>query len=653
MSITQERNLDRLCPGCFEEKPRDKQCPHCGFDETAYENHPLHLAPRSMLLDRYMVGKVLGKGGFGITYLGYDSYFQQRVAIKEYLPSPLVGRKNSDSTLIPHDEEKGQYFQEGLRLFLEEARNIKVFKNNTNVVNVENFFEANETGYMVMEYIEGPALIEMLKKQGQMSWKEAIGYILPVIDALEDIHAANLYHRDVSPQNILLADGKTPKLIDFGAARQVVGESSHSLDVVLKPGYSPLEQYASRSKIGPWTDIYACAATIYHLLSGSLPPAATDRLMKDELKPVSELEGVKVPDYADECILRSLSVKAEDRVSSVGEFKARLLGQYEEGGGGGGETGGGTGETGGGGGETGGGGTGETGGGNGGKKSSRKMILAIVGVLIVAGVVLAMTMGGGKDDVQVAGEPVPGVVQPAPGAGGDAGGVSGGDVGGGQAPPQETPPPPPVPTQAQRELCTPCNVQNVLKARGLYRYKLDGLIGPGTRKAIKSLQGTLGVEATGEIDDATILAVAPLVETMREAGKLQDCRQAPELEAVDVAALLGQAGQSLDAGDCVTALSLCAKVEKAAPGNADVQALRNRAESSTGTLSISAVPWGYIHVDGEDMGFTTPKTGIELPCGRHVVKLVKPGYQDREATVTIRAGRKSTLSGTEDRIIVR
>jgi len=210
---------------------------------------------------RYVVGRVLGQGGFGVTYLGYDSVFQRMVAIKEYMPTHLASRHRDSVTIISGHGENGENFISGLKLFIEEARNVAKLNRHANVVRVENYFEENNTAYMVMQYVKGPSLSTLMKERGgHMEWKEVCSFMLPILDALEMIHKKNIFHRDISLQNILLLDGKVPVLIDFGASRVVAGEQSRSIDIVLKPGYSPLEQFAAKGKIGPWTDIYAVGA---------------------------------------------------------------------------------------------------------------------------------------------------------------------------------------------------------------------------------------------------------------------------------------------------------------------------------------------------------------------------------------------------------
>ncbi|MFK5971299.1 MAG: serine/threonine-protein kinase [Candidatus Marithrix sp.] len=304
----------------MHDKGHIKRCPKCGFDEHKYQQHPLYLEPRTILQNQYIIGITLGQGGFGTTYLGLDQRLQKKVAIKEYLPATLATRNVITATVIPLKKQENT-FNQGLQLFIDEARHLAKF-DHPNIVRVINFFEANQTGYMVMDYLEGlnPETI-INQVGGNLPVKEALDIILPILDALAEVHAKHIYHRDISIQNVLILKTGVPVLIDFGAARHIVGEQSHTLDLVLKHGYSPLEQYSGRGKIGPWTDIYACGALLYLMIIGKLPPAATDRFYEDIL-----VEPTDIPQFITDAIMRSLTIKHEDRFQTVAEFKAALQG---------------------------------------------------------------------------------------------------------------------------------------------------------------------------------------------------------------------------------------------------------------------------------------------------------------------------------------
>jgi serine/threonine protein kinase len=319
--VVKKPELNIFCINCLQTKGNNIRCPKCGYDERKYKVHPLYLKPKTILNNQYLIGKTLGQGGFGVTYLGQDLVLQKKVAIKEYLPAALATRDVLSSAIIPINLDA---FQQGLDLFLEEARHLAKF-DHPNIVHVINFFQENNTGYMVMEYLEGISPIDILNQSGGfLTVNQALEIILPIFNALATIHEQHIYHRDISIQNIIILEDNRPVLIDFGAARYIVGEYSHSLDLVLKDGYSPLEQYSSRGKIGPWTDIYACGALLYQMITGELPPAATDRSCQDNLISPAD-KGIDISATLNAAIMRALAIKLEQRFHSVEEFKAALL----------------------------------------------------------------------------------------------------------------------------------------------------------------------------------------------------------------------------------------------------------------------------------------------------------------------------------------
>lgn len=327
----QESAYLHICINCMEEKGENPVCKHCGYDERKFEQHPSYLKPRTFLNNaRYILGKNLGGGGFGTTYIGFDTVLSQKVVIKEYFPSVLVTRDIDRATVIPLNVEKSEFFREGVKLFTEEARMVAKFSQNAHIVNVYDCFEGHGTGYIVMDFLEGDDLAAFLKKKGgKIPLGDAQQIVFPLLDALKEVHSKKLYHRDISPQNIIFTPDTGPVLIDFGAARYVVDEQSRSLDIVVKPGYSPLEQYSSAGKIGAWTDVYACGATLYQMITGEIPPPALDRLGKDDLQPPSrilpELPQNISKKKLDDAILHALAVRIEDRFQTVDEFKAALI----------------------------------------------------------------------------------------------------------------------------------------------------------------------------------------------------------------------------------------------------------------------------------------------------------------------------------------
>jgi serine/threonine protein kinase len=322
---TESSAYSNICLGCLADKGDPVVCRLCGFDESLTETHRLRIRRRTILKDQYLIGKVLGQGGFGITYLGLDLILHKKVAIKEFLPSMLATRGEDKTSVVPFSGSQEQFFQQGLQSFIGEARSVAHFSRNVNIVNVNNYFEANNTGYMVMDYLEGVPLSGLVvKRGGALPLREAFSILFPILEALGEVHKMGIYHRDISPQNIIITTNSIPVLIDFGAARQIIGEQSYSLDVVLKHGYSPLEQYTSRGKIGPWSDVYACGATLYYMITGKVPPPSVDRVDKDELVQPSQIDGLRISEELDDALLTALAVRSSDRYQSVDEFKRAL-----------------------------------------------------------------------------------------------------------------------------------------------------------------------------------------------------------------------------------------------------------------------------------------------------------------------------------------
>ncbi len=284
-----------------------------------------HLAPGTMLNGRFLIGTALGEGGSGITYIGRDVNLEIRVAIKEYYPNGFVNRNNTLSNEVIHiNEEKKKFFEKGRKDFLNEARILAKFAGEVGIVDVRDFFEENNTAYIVMEYLEGTDLRSYLREHGTLSVDESIKLIFPVIQALEKVHKEGLIHRDISPDNIRLVDGVV-KLIDFGSARDVASSlNKNSLSVVLKPGYAPMEQYSRKGKQGPWTDVYGLCATIYKCITGITPDDATDRIQADELKKPSEL-GFEVNAAVENVLMKGLSVSIDQRWQSIAELRRNLI----------------------------------------------------------------------------------------------------------------------------------------------------------------------------------------------------------------------------------------------------------------------------------------------------------------------------------------
>ncbi len=319
-----------LCWHCFCEKNTYDPCPFCGYDNNSQTGrYPLALQPGSILNGCYIVGRVLGQGGFGITYIACDDRTKQRFAIKEYFPTEFAGRTIGKPFVHCLSENLREYFDYGKAQFLEEARTLASFNGSEYVVRVHCYFEENNTAYYVMDYIEGMMLNRYVTQSGgRLSEEEAKRLLLPLMGALQEIHARGLIHRDIAPDNILIAASGTAKLIDFGAARYSTGEKSKSLDVILKHGYAPYEQYMRHGRQGPWTDVYAFAATYYYAVTGSIPPEAVERREKDTLIPPSSL-GVQISTPTEKALLKALSVSVNNRYQSMEQFHRAMLGEAQ------------------------------------------------------------------------------------------------------------------------------------------------------------------------------------------------------------------------------------------------------------------------------------------------------------------------------------
>ncbi len=304
-------------------------CPHCGKAQriTAPAHH---LKPGTRLAGRYLVGCALGEGGFGITYLGRDEKLDMHVAVKEYYPKGYANRANTASAKVEcaAEGENRAVFEKGRERFLREARSLAKFSGEAGIVDVRDFFEENNTAYIVMEYLEGETLAAYLKRKGKLTMQESLDLLLPVMRSLQRIHTQGIIHRDISPDNIMLAGGRV-KLLDFGAARSVSGAENHSLSVMLKPGYAPEEQYRSKGEQGPWTDVYALCATIYRCITGVTPDDAAQRVFSDDLKAPSTL-GASISPAQERALLKGMALYRKDRWQSVDEMLNAIQSTHPE-----------------------------------------------------------------------------------------------------------------------------------------------------------------------------------------------------------------------------------------------------------------------------------------------------------------------------------
>jgi hypothetical protein len=270
-------------------------------------------------LNEYRLKSVLGAGGFGITYLAWDGHLEKPVAIKEYLPGDLALRA-LDGSVVPVSTDHHNDYRWGLDRFIQEARTLARFSH-PHIVRVNRYFELNGTGYMVMDYEEGESLQQHLKHAPLPPEDELRRLLLPLLDGLAAVHAANFLHRDIKPANIYIRSDGRPVLLDFGAAR-ATGGATRSLTAVLTPGYAPLEQYSSDGRQGPWSDIYALAGVLFRIVTDRNPPDAVARLQNDTVDAALQSARGRYSAALIAAIGRALAVKAESRPQSVADWRA-------------------------------------------------------------------------------------------------------------------------------------------------------------------------------------------------------------------------------------------------------------------------------------------------------------------------------------------
>lgn len=308
-----------FCPNCFRMGTYNGQiCKCCGYvGEPTPKNV---LLPGTQLKKRYFIGRVLGIGGFGVTYLAFDPMAGGLCAVKEYFPRAWAVRDNESCCLIPNGEVQTEVYQHGRDVFINEAKILQGLYANPHVVNVYDFFYDNQTAYMVMEYIQGETVNKYMKKKNHTVTIHMANQMLREIgEALEQIHQNMLLHRDISPDNIMITPGGQFKLIDFGATRTYALSSPMSMSIFVKPGFAPIEQYSRTGHQGPWTDVYALCATYYYMVTGKKPPSAPDRQNGERLTPVAYLNS-NVPAALSRAIARGMRKNYKERPSTVSEF---------------------------------------------------------------------------------------------------------------------------------------------------------------------------------------------------------------------------------------------------------------------------------------------------------------------------------------------
>lgn len=310
------------CVNCMEdmENSRGTVCSYCGYDNAGEDNEqrPYAIKCNTILHGRYLIGRVLGQGGFGITYIGFDLVLNVKIAVKEYFPMGIATREHSNSnTLLWNSSQMNtQQRQSGYENFLKEARKTAKIDQIPSIVRVRDTFFENETAYIVMDYVDGVTLKNKLLKDGAMSISDCIRLLTPMMEGLAQVHQLGMIHRDISPDNIMIQPDGNVKLLDLGAAKDMYSGQGQQSQLVTKKGFSPLEQYTETGKIGPWTDVYALCATIYYCITGKMIPSALDRMNNPEISFPGDL-AEPLSDSMREVLKAGLAVEAPKRIQSV------------------------------------------------------------------------------------------------------------------------------------------------------------------------------------------------------------------------------------------------------------------------------------------------------------------------------------------------
>lgn len=307
-----------LCENCFSPVTSGR-CESCGFSLEDYSPDPTVLAVGAVLQNRYRIGGIIGKGGFGVTYLAFDTKLERRIAVKEYFPYGLALRGTGTGSVMTTGD--AQVFKKGAEKFYDEARLIAKFNSTGNIVNVYDVFYENDTAYYVMEYLRGQTIKSYTEKGGRLTPGQAVYVAGEIADALGIAHEMNVLHRDITPDNIMLCPDNKVKLIDFGAARQVVSEGSQSLSVILTQGFAPLEQYQKKGKQGPWTDIYSLGASLYYGMTGKI---IDDPMSRFEDDTAFQSNPCAITGELWEIIKKAVAIKTSDRYQNAAELRNAL-----------------------------------------------------------------------------------------------------------------------------------------------------------------------------------------------------------------------------------------------------------------------------------------------------------------------------------------
>lgn len=316
--------MKKYCMNCMREVTTGTLCADCVNLQIA-DIAPHHLKPGTVLRERYLIGNVIGEGGFGITYIGRDLVLDTKVAVKEFYPAGHVNRNHAvtDELTISTDQQR-EFVKAGVERFLDEARKAAQFSEESGIVNVRDFFEANATAYMVMEYLDGRTLADYIRENGPMDAGKVFRLIDPIVTVLGKMHKLGVIHRDISPDNIMYLNKGCLKLMDFGSAQYYMEQGQEQTGTI-KKGYAPEEQYMGNEMQGPWTDVYGLCATMYKCITGITPVEAPERRGQDLLKRPSET-GARISKRQENILLYGLAVNAQSRCQTMEELLGMIRG---------------------------------------------------------------------------------------------------------------------------------------------------------------------------------------------------------------------------------------------------------------------------------------------------------------------------------------
>ncbi len=316
---------DGICLNCFAQRGDYDVCPYCGFVAGTMPAEGYLLFPGFRLWGRYVLGTVIGTGGFGVTYRAWDTRLNTMVAIKEFYPQNLVSRIPGESKVRVFSGDKQEAYHQQLQRFLAEAKSLAQFANDEHIVRVLDYFEDNGTAYIVMEYLDGETLKQYIERSGgRIPVKIALAFTTALLKALSSIHAKGIIHRDISPDNIFILRDGTIKVLDFGAARfSDKDPGDFTAGIVVKKGYAPPEQYRTNMKQGVWTDIYAAGATFYKMVTGITPEESIERTEKDSLRAPSQT-GAPLDGYLDKAVMKAMALRPDLRFKSADAMLAAL-----------------------------------------------------------------------------------------------------------------------------------------------------------------------------------------------------------------------------------------------------------------------------------------------------------------------------------------